>query len=239
MKLYVDTHTHTIASTHAYSTIMENARAAADRGIKVLAVTDHAPALPDAPHKLHFMGYHALEKTLFDVKMLYGAELNILDYDGRLDLDDSIYGRLDICIASFHDCVIAPGSKKENTRAMVKAMEHRHVAIIGHPDDGKVPVYYEELVLEAKRANVLLEVNNASLKNAFYRVNARENIITMLKLCEKHGVRISVGTDAHAAGAIGDMNNAIALMEEIAFPEELVINTSPEAFLRHLADKKF
>ena len=238
MKLYADTHTHTVASTHAYSTIMENARAAADRGLKTLAITDHAPAIDDSPHELHFMGYHALEKTFFGVQMLYGAELNILDYDGRIDLDDNICNRLDICIASFHDCVIRPGSKKENTQAMVKAMQHRRVAIIGHPDDGNIPVDYEELVLEAKRARVLLEVNNASLKNAFYRINARENIITMLKLCEKHGTMVSIGTDAHAAGAVGDMDNAIALLEEMGFPEELVINTSYEALMKHLADKK-
>ena len=238
MKLYVDTHTHTVASTHAYSTIQENARAAADRGLKILAITDHAPAIDDSPHKLHFMGYHALEKSFFGVQMLYGAELNILDYDGSLDLDESIYERLDICIASFHDCVVTPGSRKENTRAMVKAMQQKYVAILGHPDDGKIPVDYEELVLEAKSAGVLLEVNNASLKNAFYRVNARENIITMLKLCEKHGVMVSIGTDAHAAGAVGNMDNAVALMEEIGFPEELVINAYPEAFIRHLENKK-
>lgn len=238
MKLYADTHTHTVASTHAYSTIMENARAAADRGLKLLAITDHAPAIEDSPHKLHFMGYHALEKTFFGVQMLYGAELNILDYDGRLDLDDNICSRLDICIASFHDYVVTPGSKKENTQAMVKAMQYKHVAIIGHPDDGNIPVDYEELVLEAKRAKVLLEVNNASLKNAFYRINARANIITMLKQCEKYGVMVSVGTDAHAAGAVGNMDNAIALMMEIGFPEELVINTSPEALIKHLANKK-
>jgi len=133
--------------------------------------------------------------------------------------------------------VVTPGSRKENTRAMVKAMQQKYVAILGHPDDGKIPVDYEELVLEAKSAGVLLEVNNASLKNAFYRVNARENIITMLKLCEKHGVMVSIGTDAHAAGAVGNMDNAVALMEEIGFPEELVINAYPEAFIRHLENK--
>ena len=32
MKIIADTHTHTVASGHAYSTITENARAARERG---------------------------------------------------------------------------------------------------------------------------------------------------------------------------------------------------------------
>ncbi len=34
MKILVDTHTHTIASDHAYSTILENAAAAARAGLE-------------------------------------------------------------------------------------------------------------------------------------------------------------------------------------------------------------
>lgn len=238
MKILADLHTHTVASTHAYGTVLENARAAAERGLEILAITDHAPAIDDAPHKLHFMGYHALEKELCGVKMLYGAELNILDYNGAVDLEDSIYPRLDICIASFHEFVIEPSTKADNTRAMLGAMQHPFVAAIGHPDDGKIPVDYEQLVLEAKKMQVLLEVNNASITNAFYRINARENMITMLRLCEKHGTMISLGTDAHAPAAVGNFTNSIALLEELNFPEELVINTQPEKLMQHLAAKK-
>lgn len=238
MKLLADTHTHTIASTHAYSTIEENARAAAARGMEILAITDHAPGIIDAPNKMHFMGYHVLEKTMHGVQMLYGAELNILDFDGSLDLDTEIYKRLDICIASFHEYVIKPTTRKENTRAMVLAMQNPCVGILGHPDDGNIPVDYEELVRQAVLADVLLEVNNASLKAAFYRLNTRENLIEMLKICEKHGARISVGTDAHVASAVGNMEMAAGLLREVAFPEELVVNTQPAKLLEHLARKK-
>ena len=43
MQFELDTHTHTIASAHAYSTIQEMAQAAAGKGLKLLAITDHAP----------------------------------------------------------------------------------------------------------------------------------------------------------------------------------------------------
>lgn len=50
MQIEVDSHTHTVASGHAYSTLTENAAAAAAQGIKLLAVTDHGPQMPGAPH---------------------------------------------------------------------------------------------------------------------------------------------------------------------------------------------
>ena len=68
--LVVDPHTHTIASTHAYSTILENAKAAAERGIKLLGITDHAPAIEDSPHVLYFRNLHVLDRELYGVKML-------------------------------------------------------------------------------------------------------------------------------------------------------------------------
>lgn len=43
MDIVVDSHTHTIASGHAYSTILENALAAKNKGLKLLCTTDHAP----------------------------------------------------------------------------------------------------------------------------------------------------------------------------------------------------
>ncbi len=238
MNILVDPHTHTIASTHAYSTIMENAKAASERGLAVLGITDHAPDIADAPDELHFLNYHVLDRELYGVRMLYGAELNILDYKGSLDLSERLYKQMDICIASFHDLLLTPGSQKENTRAMLGAMDNPYVSILGHPEDGRIPVDFKELVLAAKAQNVFLEVNNASLKTAHFRLNTRENLITMLELCERHGVMISVGTDAHFATAVGNPDYAVSLLEEISFPEELIANCSPELFINHVESKQ-
>ena len=42
----LDSHTHTLASGHAYNTITEMAQAAADKGLSLLAITEHGPAMP-------------------------------------------------------------------------------------------------------------------------------------------------------------------------------------------------
>lgn len=52
MHLQGDMHTHTIASTHAYSTITENCQWAEKYGMKGIAMTDHAMNMPDSPHIL-------------------------------------------------------------------------------------------------------------------------------------------------------------------------------------------
>lgn len=46
MKIYIDTHTHSVASGQAYSTVDELAHGAHKRGLAGFVLTDHGPALP-------------------------------------------------------------------------------------------------------------------------------------------------------------------------------------------------
>ena len=62
MKIQADLHTHTIASTHAYSTISENCIWAEKYGLKAVAMTDHAMKMPDSPHVWHFENLKALRE---------------------------------------------------------------------------------------------------------------------------------------------------------------------------------
>ena len=45
MNLKMDIHTHSVASGHAYSTVDENMRWAAEKGLELVALTDHAPGM--------------------------------------------------------------------------------------------------------------------------------------------------------------------------------------------------
>lgn len=238
MKMVLDTHTHTIASAHAYSTVTEMAMAAGEKGLELLAITDHGPALGDSSHKLHFMNYHVLPREMYGVRMLYGVELNILDEKGTVDLDEAILERQDLCIASFHTACTKAGTLEENTQAYLGAMENPYVDIIGHPEDGYIPVDFERLVKKAKEKKILLEINNSSVKTAFYRLNTRENMKTMLTLCKEYQVPVSVGTDAHYAGAIGEFGQAVEVLREVDFPESLVANVSTERFFDLLRQRR-
>ena len=43
MEIIADLHTHTLASTHAFNTVTEMARAAFEMGHRAIAITDHGP----------------------------------------------------------------------------------------------------------------------------------------------------------------------------------------------------
>ena len=43
----MDLHTHTVASGHAYCTLREMAKAASDKGLELLGITEHAPKCPE------------------------------------------------------------------------------------------------------------------------------------------------------------------------------------------------
>ena len=118
----LDIHTHTTASGHAYNTIYEMAQSASRKGLALLGISDHGPAMEGSASKHYFRSSRCIPRELYGVKILFGCELNIMDYDGGVDLDEVFAGALDYGIASLHDVCITPGSRAENTRAYLKAM---------------------------------------------------------------------------------------------------------------------
>lgn len=234
MKYVADTHTHTIASGHAYSTLSEMAKAAAERGLEAVAVTEHGPLLPGSCDPMYFRNYKAIDRHIFGVELLLGSEVDIVGYDGELDLGEKDLKRLDIVLASIHTMCYSIGSRAENTRAYCRALENPYVDIIGHADDGRMPVDYDELARQAKACNKLLELNNSSLLPTCSRENGYENMKLILKYCEKHGTYVTLGSDAHFFDRVGRFEEVQALMDETRFPEELIVSVSLEKLKRHL-----
>ena len=237
MKFLLDSHTHTLASGHAYCTLLEMVRAAADRGLELICITDHAPGMAMTTHRDYFLNFKVIDRELFGVKVLMGAELNVMDFDGTVDLPPKLLNNLDMAVASQHiPCMPRGGDREANTAALVRAMDGcPKICILGHPDDGRYPLDYETLVRAAGARDVLLEVNNTSLSPACSRVNSAANVKEMLAVCRREGVPVVVGSDAHFVSAVGGHRYAQALLEEAGFPEELVLNGDPAAFLAHLA----
>lgn len=230
----LDLHTHTIASGHAYNTLREMAKAASDKGLSVLGITEHAPKMPGTCHSFYFHNLKTVPRELYRIRLLLGSEVNIMDFEGNIDLEERDLKGMDIIIASLHTPCIKPGSVRENTTAYLKAMENPYVNIIGHPDDGRYPVDYRALVEGAKEKGKVLELNNHSLDPKCFRRDARENDLKMLELCKEYAVPVIMGSDAHFDTLIGEFSMAKKLLEEVDFPEELVLNRSVEALQGHV-----
>ena len=227
-KLVLDIHTHTLASGHAYGTIRENALAAKEKGLLGLGISDHAPGTPGTCDPIYFRNIKAVPRNLYGVEIFFGDENNVLD-DGSMTLPDDILNLLDYNIVGIHGICYNDQGIEKNTDNLISCMKNPKTFFISHPDDGTWPLDYERLVLAAKENGVALEVNNSSVKGA-WKKNCIENIHTYLKLCMKYQTNIFVGSDAHDPSAIGAFDEAIALLDEVNFDEELIINNSLEKF---------
>lgn len=239
MGFIMDLHTHTLVSGHAYNTMREMAQAAADRGLEILGITEHAPGMPGTCQHFYFHNLKIVERSMYGVELLLGAEVNILDYEGHVDLKSREMANLDVVIASLHRPCIQAGSVQENTQAYLSAMEGPYINIIGHPDDGRYPVDYLALVQGAKEHGVVLELNNHSLDPICMRANAWENDREMLKWCIRYEQPIIVDSDAHADTYVGRFGHAQELLKEMAFPEELILNRSRDAIRPYVNKYKY
>lgn len=232
MKVCMDLHTHTLACGHGYSTLKENIDAAREMGLSFLGLSEHGPAITGGPTAMFFSNYKCLPRQYGDLRLFCGAEANIMNYDGELDLEERLLAKMDYVIASMHVACVKPGSREENTRASIRAMRNPHVKILGHPDDSRYPLDYEELVKAAKAGNVALELNNSSLKPGSVRQNGRKNVLTLLRYCKMYDAPVIMGTDSHVCYGIGHFEEALEVLREADFPEELVLNADPESIGR-------
>lgn len=230
MNYKLDVHTHTIASGHAYNTLQEMVNTAKEKGLKLLGISDHAIAMPGTCHLFYFHNLKVVERNYGDLELVLGSEVNIIGYNGELDLDDETLAGLDYAIVSLHTPCLAPGTKEQNTHALIKAMENPYINIIGHPDDSRFPIDYEALVKAAKDNHVLIEINNSSLNPKGFRENAHANDIEILNLCKQYQVPVCLNSDAHVASDIGRTDFIDPLLHETNFPDELIINNSVEKF---------
>ncbi|BBB91755.1 MAG TPA: phosphatase [Methylomusa anaerophila] len=236
MKFVADLHIHTIASGHAYSTVLEIARAAADKGLQMIALTDHGPAMPGGPHAYHFGNLTAIPGEIYGVKILKGVEANVIDRKGKLDLDDGRLAKQDIVLAGLHTLCAPEGSVAENTEMMINTMKNPWVDIVVHPGNPEFPVDEEAIVQAAAEYGVAIEINNSSL--TISRKGSMPHCDHIACLAKRYGVIVSVSSDSHFAFTVGEFDVANQLLEKHGIKEEMVLNTSIQRVLSHLERRK-
>lgn len=225
MKLIADLHTHTSASQHVYSTLYENVIQAARGGLKVLACTDHGPALPDSPHVWRIAKQKKYPRLIEGVRVLKGVEANITSFGGELDIPEETLDNLEWVIASLHHYVISPAGFQDHTACWMRVAENPRVDLIGHCAAPRFPFDMEPVVKAFRKGHKIVELNNNTL--ASYP-QSREDWKRLLGLCREYQVPVAVDSDAHFCTNVGKTPLALAFLEEVGFPQELVINSSME-----------
>jgi putative hydrolase len=231
-KAEVDLHVHSLASGHAYSTINEIAAEAASRGLRGIAMTDHGPAMPAASHSYHFECLYMIPDYLSGVRILKGAETNIIA-PGRVDLSDRLLAKMDLVLAGFHhDCGYGPSDRKANTSAVMELMENPNIHIICHPGNPGYPLDYEAVARQAAATGTALELNNSSFVTS--RIGSADNCRLIARLCARFGGPVSLGSDAHIAQSVGHFGHVFEALSAAGVDPDQIINRSLEATLDFL-----
>lgn len=230
----IETHFHTVASGHAYSTVLEGVAYAKRYGMKGLAITDHGPEMPGGAHLWHFGNQSAIGPEVDGIKIIKGVEANIMDFDGNIDIPEEFLRKLDWVIASYHIVCCPPGSIEDHTMGYLNIIHNPYVDVLGHSGNDDYVYDYETVILEAKKYQKIIEINAHS---PIGRPGSKERCPEIAKLCKKHKVPVVVSTDAHFAAKIGIVDLAIDMLKEIDFPQELILNMDEDRFYQYLSSR--
>jgi len=220
-----DLHTHTTWSDGA-NPIKEMGSAAKAMGYEYLAICDHSQALGIAhgmnEKELVKQGREIdkLNRKSEDLTILKGVEANI-GSDGRLDIKGKALKDLDIVLAGIHSGFKQP--EKQITERVLSAMHNDNVNVICHPTGRLInarPPYKIDLAQifeEAPKLGAFMEIN------AF--PDRTDLSDTDCFTAKGHGVRFSLGTDAHDKRHLSYMELGVATARRGWLGRKDVINT--------------
>ncbi|MBQ7953927.1 MAG: phosphatase [Clostridia bacterium] len=238
MEIKLDLHTHTSFSPHAYRTLMENRTFAKERGMEAIAMTNHGMDSADFSHEWHFANFKHLPRVINDVVVFTGVECSYIDEAATLDLQDERLEKMDIVIASRHGGSFAP-DETNFVKVLLNACKNKYIDILGHiarTSFSLTDEEYDQIAKAAKENGKLIELNESCFgkKTPSFVENSRK----LMLACKKHGTMIVVNSDAHFCTHVGKFDRAVAMLEEIGFDEELVMNTSLDKFLSYITKRK-
>lgn len=238
--LKFDHHTHTIYSRvgpylHGKGRIIDNARAAAKRGLESLAITDHGPSdfyglsikrLPQMRRDI------AQAKLSFPkLKVYLGVEADIVDTENGLDVSPEDFDKFDFVNAGYHyvpKChmihnflsfhmpwpeKLKDRLRRQNTARIVKALKSNDINILTHPGD-KAYIDEHAVAKACEETGTLVEIN-ARHKHP----NADD-----LRIYKQYDVKFVISSDAHKPKNVGRYAETMALALEAGIDPERIVN---------------
>jgi DNA polymerase (family X) len=222
------------------NTVLEMAQAAASRGYKVLAVTDHSGGLgitgglSAEQIDEQRLEIDAAQKELGSkLTLLQGIEVEIRA-DGSLDYPDDVLSRFDLVIASLHVSLRQP--REQVTGRMLNAINNPHVDIIGHPTGRLIPeregadLDMDAVLDAAAKSGAALEISAHPLRLDLEDIYARR--------AAQMGIPLSLNTDAHSPAELDQVHFGLSNARRGWIEPEQVINTwKPERLVKWLKSR--
>jgi len=233
-----DLHVHS-DWTDGTASIAEMAAAAQARGYAYMALTDHSRrqtmshGLDPARVARQSREIDRANEKLRDFTILKGIEVDVLK-DGTLDLPDATLAKLDVVIASVHAFFDLP--REAQTERIIRAMQNRHVTIIGHPTGRLIgerepyEVDIDRITSAACDLGCCLEINAEPDRLDLNDLHAH--------MAKSKGVNISIGTDAHSVNAFQYMRFGVDQARRAWLTAHEVVNTRRLSELRALLKRR-
>lgn len=232
-----DLHTHTRASDGVLD-LEALALAARARGLKYLAITDHARHL-GIVHGLDADALarqgdeiDALNAGLRGITLLKGVEVDILP-DGSLALPDAVLRRLDVVIAAVHTRLGAPRAKQ--TARILRALDRPCVSILAHPT-GRLLGEREPMQIDLGRV-----LHAAAARPCYVELNTQPQRLDLddvaCREARDAGVLVSIASDAHDAESFTTLETGVLQARRGWLEPAHVLNAQPLRRLRHLLQR--
>ena len=221
-----DLQMHTVYSD-GKATVFEMASKGVDLGYDFIAITDHSKGLKIAggvdEKEFARQGQEIdtvneqLAKENLDFRILAAMEMN-LDPEGQGDMEEEVFGLLDLVLGSFHSQL---QTKDDQTDRYLGALRNPHVDVIGHPRGRKfnrrlgLQAEWEAVLKEAVETNTAMEINSYPDRQDFN--------VDILKLASKDNL-FSIGTDAHSTDEMNLIEFALGAAALAGLSREQIIN---------------
>ena len=229
-----DLHCHS-TWTDGTAPISDMAAAAKACGYEYMALTDHSRrqtmshGLDPARVTRQLREIDKLNARFKNFTILKGIEVDILK-DGTLDLPDSTLAKLDVVVASVHSFFDL--SREAQTERVIRAMQNRHVNIIGHPT-GRLIGEREPFEIDMDRV-----LSAAADLKCYLEINSQPDRLDLNDIhahaAKSKGVKLSVATDSHATSSFQYVRYGVDQARRAWLTPGDVINTRPLAALRKL-----
>lgn len=225
--LAVDLHTHSIRSRCGMHTHLELIQAAAARGLRGVAVTDHGTALGgpgvSGTFVKRFPGEYA------GVRVWKGIEGNVLP-DGSTDVPAGLLPSLDLVLIGLHDVVPRGLGEEANTELLVCCLRRcPWIDVVVHPDIASYPVRVREVVRAAAELGMAVEFDNANASAA------KTDLARMREMAEEvlaAGCDALISGDAHSVSELGEDGAVLRALDDLGVPERrlrgLLVSSSLE-----------
>ena len=237
--LKVDLHTHTLKSDCGSCTFLEMVNEAARKKVKLLGITDHGPFFPYKAFNeiVHFHVFGRFPKKIRGVQLMYGVEANIFDDKGDIGLPKKVLERLDFVAAGFHsNSAYKDLGVKGNTKAVLEVMKNPFVKMLTHPYIQQYEVDIEKIVVESKKRNVLLELNNAYFLDYKMKTFPKlfETAKKMVRVIQENDLKLILGSDAHITTELGMDDKIRKYQKKLGLKDKTIINNDIDAVKEYL-----